>query len=77
MTELNTDELTFETAVAQLNDTVNQLEEGDLTLEKSLDLYERGRQLATFCRRYLADATLRVEQLTADGEIVDRPPEEE
>ena len=39
----------FESAVAELDAIVKQLEEGDLALEKSLELYERGVQLARFC----------------------------
>lgn len=64
-------ELTFETALQELEKIVAKLESGDLTLEESLGLYERGQQLATFCNQQLDQATLRVEQLTADGEIIE------
>lgn len=64
-------ELTFETALQELEKIVAKLESGDLTLEESLSLYERGQQLAIFCNQQLDQATLRVEQLTADGEIVE------
>lgn len=64
-------DLTFETALQELEKIVAKLESGDLTLEESLSLYERGQQLATFCNQQLDQATLRVEQLTADGEIVE------
>jgi exodeoxyribonuclease VII small subunit len=43
---------------------------GDLTLEESLALFERGQKLADYCNKQLEQASLRVEQLTADGEIV-------
>lgn len=64
-------DLTFETALQELEKIVAKLESGDLTLEESLSLYERGQQLAIFCNQQLDQATLRVEQLTADGEIVE------
>lgn len=64
--------LSFEEALQELEATVMQLEAGDAPLEALLALYERGQQLVAFCNEQLATATLRVEQLTADGEIVER-----
>lgn len=66
-----TQNLTFETALAELEQIVSRLEAGELTLEESLALFERGQQLADHCNNLLDSASLRVEQLTADGEIVD------
>ncbi len=65
-----TENLTFEEALLELEQTVAALESGDLTLEASLSLFERGRLLATRCGRLLDEAQLRVEQLTEDGEII-------
>ncbi|MBX7252743.1 MAG: exodeoxyribonuclease VII small subunit [Candidatus Promineofilum sp.] len=68
-----TDDLTglsFEEALVELEQTVAQLESGNLTLEASLLLFERGQLLATRCGRLLDEAQLRVEQLTDDGEVV-------
>jgi exodeoxyribonuclease VII small subunit len=65
------EELTFETALRELEETVARLESGDLTLDESLALFERGQQLADYCNRQLDQASLRVEQLTADGEIIE------
>ncbi len=62
--------LTFENALQELETIVLRLEDGDLTLEESLGLYERGQILATYLNQQLDQASLRVEQLTADGEIV-------
>lgn len=64
-------DLTFEAALRQLEETIAGLEKGDLTLEASLALFEQGQQLVAHCRRHLDQATLRVEQLTEDGEIVE------
>jgi exodeoxyribonuclease VII small subunit len=69
------DGLTFEAALAELEEVVGRLETNDLTLEESLTLYERGQRLARRCTLLLEDASLRVEQLTDDGEIVAREPE--
>ena len=54
-----------------LEETVAALEAGSLSLDDSLALFERGQQLAERCNELLDGAQLRVEQLTADGEIVD------
>ncbi len=65
--------LAFEAALQELNETVDRLETGDLSLEASLALYERGQWLARHCQALLDQATLRVEQLTEHGEIVALP----
>ncbi|MEW5987631.1 MAG: exodeoxyribonuclease VII small subunit [Chloroflexota bacterium] len=70
--EVEIAELTFEVALQELEETVGRLEAGDLTLDEAIALYERGQKLATHCNTLLDQATLRVEQLTADGEIVRR-----
>jgi exodeoxyribonuclease VII small subunit len=69
-------ELTFEVALRELEETVSRLEGGDLTLEEALALFERGQKLTDHCNRLLDTAVLRVEQLTADGEIVNLAPPE-
>lgn len=63
--------LSFEEALDELEQIVEQLESGDLALEESLTLFERGQSLARYCNEQLETATLRVEQLTEDGEIVE------
>ncbi len=65
------EELNFEEALAKLDEIVSQLEDGELTLEESLSLFEQGQMLAGRCTSLLQDAELKVESLTADGEIVD------
>lgn len=63
--------LTFEAALQALEQIVGQLEAGELTLEESLALFEQGQLLAKRCQQQLDNAHLRIEQLTADGEIVE------
>jgi exodeoxyribonuclease VII small subunit len=62
-------ELTFEQAYAQLEEIVTRLESGDLSLDESVALYERGQQLARRCGELLDSAELRVQQITGEGEI--------
>jgi exodeoxyribonuclease VII small subunit len=59
----------FEAAIAELESIVKTLEEGDLPLEKSLELYERGVQLSRFCHSRLEDAERRIEVLNERGQL--------
>ena len=59
----------FEAAIAELETVVKKLEEGDLPLETSLELYERGVQLSRFCHARLEDAEKRIEILNERGEL--------
>jgi exodeoxyribonuclease VII small subunit len=69
-----TDTRDFETAIAELETIVKALEEGDLSLERSLQLFERGIELSRFCHGKLADAERRIELLNERGELRDAPP---
>lgn len=55
--------LSFETALEQLDTIVAALEEGRLTLDESLRLFERGVHLTQQCQEALDSAELRVQQL--------------
>ena len=61
----------FESAIAELERIVKQLEEGDLPLDKSLALFERGVSLSRYCHDQLGSAERRIEQLTERGELRD------
>jgi exodeoxyribonuclease VII small subunit len=63
----------FEGAIAELEGIVKKLEDGDLPLEKSLELYERGVQLSRFCHARLEDAEKRIEVLNERGELKPAP----
>jgi exodeoxyribonuclease VII small subunit len=65
----DTNELSFETAYEELEAIVAKLESGELTLEESVTLFERGRKLSDHCQSILDKAELRVNQLTDEGEI--------
>ena len=63
----------FEAAIAELETIVKKLEEGDLALEQSLALYERGVQLSRFCHAQLEQAEKRIEILNERGELKPAP----
>ncbi len=52
--------LSYEQARDQLTEVVRQLEAGGLTLEQSLDLWERGERLAAICEQWLEGARARL-----------------
>jgi exodeoxyribonuclease VII small subunit len=59
-------ELSFEQAFEELEAIVEQLEAGQLPLEESLVLFERGQALAARCGQLLESAELRVKQLAGE-----------
>lgn len=59
----------FEAAIGELESIVKKLEDGDLALEQSLQLYERGVQLSRFCHARLEEAERRIEILNERGEL--------
>jgi exodeoxyribonuclease VII small subunit len=63
----------FEAAIGELEGIVKKLEDGDLPLEKSLELYERGVQLSRFCHARLEEAERRIEVLDDRGELRPAP----
>lgn len=63
----------FEAAIAELETIVKKLEEGDLPLETSLQLYERGVQLSRFCHAQLEQAEKRIEILNERGRLTPAP----
>ena len=60
-------ELDFESALAQLEQIVRELERGDLPLEKSLELFEQGVRLSRECQERLSEAERRIEILLQDA----------
>lgn len=57
------DKMSFEEALAELEVIVRQLEAGDVELEKSIAIYERGAALKAHCDARLKSAELKVEQI--------------
>jgi len=63
----------FESAVAELERIVKTLEDGDLPLERSLALFERGVQLSRYCHARLEEAERRIDILTERNELRPAP----
>lgn len=65
----------FETAMAELEEAVRQLESGSLTLDEAMALYAQAVQLVNTCHGALQTAQQRVRMLTegADGSVQDVP----
>lgn len=61
------DSLSFEEAMKELEALVQRLEAGDLPLEESLALYERGQRLAVRLTELLDQAELRITRLSSNG----------
>ena len=59
----NLDRLSFEEALSQLEAIVDQLERGDVSLDKAIDAYSRGMALKGHCQARLEEARLRVEKI--------------
>jgi len=60
----------FEASLAELEKVVKELESGDLSLDRSLSLFERGMGLSDRCRKQLEEAETRVEILIRkDGKL--------
>jgi len=69
---------TFENALARLEQITEELEAGELSLEKSLDKFNEGIALVQFCNSSLEEAKSRVELLLKkDGQLVAVPFAEE
>ena len=68
-------EIKFEHGLDRLEKIVQELEKGDLALDRALQLFEEGMQVSTRCRRQLEEAENKVEMLMKKnaGKIVAEP----
>ena len=57
-------EMSFEQAMAELEQVVGQLERGDVALEASITLYDRGAKLRAHCEAKLREAEMKVEKIS-------------
>ena len=65
-------EIKFEKAMTRLESIVEELERGDLNIEKSLEIFEEGIKMSRVCSNKLNEAEAKIEKLTKGkkGEIV-------
>ncbi|MFB9150308.1 exodeoxyribonuclease VII small subunit [Roseovarius ramblicola] len=68
MAETPVAELSFEQAMAELEEVVGRLERGDVALDESIRLYERGAALKKRCETKLKEAEEKVAAITLDAE---------
>lgn len=66
---------TFEQSLKQLEQIVQELESGDLELEKAIKKFEEGIQLSKLCSRTLEETEKKISILMKDqrGEIIEKP----
>ncbi|MEL6887337.1 MAG: exodeoxyribonuclease VII small subunit [Pseudomonadota bacterium] len=68
MTDRPVDEMSFEEAMAELEQVLGQLERGDVALDDSISLYERGALLKKRCETKLREAEEKVAAITTDAD---------
>ena len=66
MTDTSISEMTFEQAMSELEKIVTELERGDVPLEDSISLYEKGAELKKRCETKLKEAEQKVAAITLD-----------
>ena len=62
------DQLSFEAALARLEEIVRTLEKGEAPLDESIQLYQEGERLKRHCEARLKDAQARIEQIALRGD---------
>ena len=55
--------ITFEKAIEELEDIIKSLEQGDVPLDDTIELYERGSKLKDFCEKKLKDAEIKIKKI--------------
>ncbi len=71
------EEMSFEEALNELETLVNNLDSGDVPLEKSVELYERGEKLKAHCESKLKSAELKINEITIkNGDVTAKPAED-
>ncbi len=68
--------MSFETALKALEEIVQQLENGEVDLEKSIEMYARGTALKEHCEAKLKSAQARIEMIVPDGGKLKTTPAE-
>ncbi len=67
-------EMSYEDSLERLEEIVQRLESGKLTLDESLKLFEEGTRLTKVCQSRLTEAELRIERLVGEGGQVEEMP---
>lgn len=66
-------EIKFEVAMKRLEEIVDELEKGELDIDKSLEIFEEGIKMSRICSKKLNEAEQKIEKLTRDqkGELIE------
>ncbi len=63
--------MTFEEALARLEQVVREMESGRAPLDKTLALFDEGKTLVAFCEKTLTEAEQRVLKVTENGDLTE------
>ena len=69
MTNCQVDKLTFEEAMKELEELVDSLDKGDVSLDEAIAAYDRGSQLKDYCQKKLHEAKMKVETIQSSDNI--------
>ena len=61
-------QMSFEQALEALEEIVDSLESGNVALEESIQIYQRGNLLRLHCETKLKDAQIKIEKITGTGD---------
>ena len=67
-------ELNFEEAMNQLEDIVSELEDGDVPLEKAIELFQQGMKLSQLCGQKLEQVERKIEMIVEEGGELRKKP---
>ena len=76
LTEKSLDDLTFEEAIKKLEDTIEKMEQKELSLEEMLNSFQEGIKLTHHCKNILTHAEKKIDMLLEDGTAVEYKKEE-
>ena len=62
------EKMTFEDAMKELENLVDALDKGDVSLDEAIAAYDRGSQLKDHCQKKLNEAKMKVETIQSSGE---------
>ena len=63
MSKNKEENITFEQAIEELETIINRLEEGDVPLDETIHLYEKGSELKEFCEKKLQSAEVKIQKI--------------
>ena len=69
MTNRQVDKLTFEEAMKELEELVDSLDKGDVSLDEAIAAYDRGSQLKDYCQKKLQEAKMKIETIQSSDNV--------